>query len=61
MTTVSATQARVTLYDLIDKVFKTGKPVGITKFGVLKAVLISVAQYELLSKSIYDKRKTNKK
>ncbi len=41
MTTVSATQARANLYDLIDEVASSGKRVGITKKGETKAVLIS--------------------
>ena len=48
MTTVSATYARANFYDLIDEVFKTGEPVGITKFGVLKAVLVSAKKYEFM-------------
>ena len=49
MNTVSATTARAKLYDLIDEVFLSGKRVGITKFGVLKVVLISVEEYEYLT------------
>lgn len=41
MTTVSATQARTNLYDLIEKVSTSGKPVGITNKGETKAILIS--------------------
>lgn len=41
MTTVSATQARANLYDLIDMVSASGKPVAITNKGETKAVLIS--------------------
>ncbi|MBI2018347.1 type II toxin-antitoxin system Phd/YefM family antitoxin [Candidatus Daviesbacteria bacterium] len=41
MTTVSVTQARANLYDLIDKVSTSGKPVGITNKGQTKAILIS--------------------
>lgn len=41
MTTVSATQARIKLYDLIEEVSASGKPVGITNKGKTKAVLIS--------------------
>lgn len=41
MTTVSATQARANLYDLIDKVAISGKSVGITKKGETRAVLIN--------------------
>lgn len=41
MTTVSVTQARANLYDLIDKVSALGKPVAITNKGETKAVLIS--------------------
>ena len=40
MTTVSATQARANLYDLIDDVASSGKRVGITKKGETKAVLV---------------------
>lgn len=46
MTTVSATQARANLYDLIDEVAKSGKRVGITKKGETKAILISAEEYE---------------
>ena len=46
MTTVSATQARANLYDLIDEVSTSGKRVGITKKGETKAILISAAEYE---------------
>ena len=41
MTTVSVTTARANLYDLIDKVSASGKPVAITNKGETKAVLIS--------------------
>ena len=41
MITVSATNARANLYDLIDEVFTSGKAVGITKKGETKAMLIS--------------------
>lgn len=41
MTTISATQARAQLYDLIDEVSTSGKRVGITNKGETKAVLIS--------------------
>lgn len=41
MTTISATNARANLYDLIDEVATSGKRVGITKMGETKAVLIS--------------------
>lgn len=46
MKTVSATHARAHFYDLIDEVFSTGKRVGITKKGEIKAVLISAKEYE---------------
>lgn len=41
MTTVSATQARNNLYNLIDEVATSGKRVGITNKGETKAILIS--------------------
>lgn len=41
MTTVSASTARANLYDLIDEVVASGRRVGITKKGEIKAVLIS--------------------
>lgn len=41
MTTVSATQARNNLYNLINEVATSGKRVGITNKGETKAVLIS--------------------
>lgn len=46
MTTVSATQARANLYDLIDEVSASGKRVGITKKGQTKVVLMSVEELE---------------
>lgn len=46
MTTVSATQARAKLYDLIDEVSVSGKWVGITKRGETKVVLISAEELE---------------
>ncbi|MDO8619711.1 MAG: type II toxin-antitoxin system Phd/YefM family antitoxin [Candidatus Daviesbacteria bacterium] len=57
MTTVSATTARANFYDLIDKVFKTSKPVGITKFGVLKVVLVSAKEYDNMMEKIYGSKK----
>lgn len=41
MNTVSATQARANLYDIIEEVVTSGKRVGITNKGETKAVLIS--------------------
>jgi len=41
MNTVSVTQARSNLYDLIDEVAASGKMIGITNKGETKAVLIS--------------------
>lgn len=46
MTTISATNARTHLYDLIDEVVTSGKRVGITKRGETKVVLISVEELE---------------
>ena len=46
MTTISATQARANLYDLIDEVAASGKRVGITKKGETKVVLMSVMEFE---------------
>ncbi|MBI3290065.1 type II toxin-antitoxin system Phd/YefM family antitoxin [Candidatus Microgenomates bacterium] len=46
MNTISATRARANLYDLVDKVAKSGKRVGITKKGETKVVLISAEEYE---------------
>ncbi len=46
MNTVSATNARAHLYDLIDEVAKSGKRVGITKKGEIKAILISEKEYQ---------------
>jgi len=57
MTTISATTARANFYDLIDKVAKSGKRVGITKYGVLKVVMISVKEFELLTKTSYNEQK----
>ncbi len=54
MTTISATNARANFYELIDKVSKTGKRVGITKLGVLKVVMISNKEYEALTR--FEKR-----
>ena len=41
MTTISATQARAHLYDLIDQVALSGKRIGITEKGETNVVLIS--------------------
>lgn len=41
MITVSATDAREKLYDLIEEVARSGKKIGITNKGETKAVLIS--------------------
>lgn len=41
VTTISATNARNNLYDLIEEVSSSGKRVGITRKGETKAVLIS--------------------
>jgi len=46
MKTVSATFARAHLYDLIDETSKSGKRVGITKKGEIKAILIGANEYE---------------
>lgn len=46
MTTISATNARARLYDLIDEVATSGKRVGITKKGETKVVLMSVEELE---------------
>ena len=46
MTTVSATKARAHLYDLIDEVASSGKRVGITKKGEVKAILIGAKEFE---------------
>lgn len=46
MTTVSATNARAHLYDLIDEVATSGKRVGITKKGETKVVLMSMEELE---------------
>lgn len=46
MTTISATNARTHLYDLIDEVATSGKRVGITKKGETKVVLMSVEELE---------------
>lgn len=44
MITVSSTQARNNLYNLIDEVVASGKRVGITNKGETKAVLISAEE-----------------
>lgn len=44
MITVSSTQARNNLYNLIDEVAASGKRVGITNKGETKAVLISAEE-----------------
>ncbi len=44
MTTISATQARENLYNLIEEVAISGKHVGITNKGETKAVLISAEE-----------------
>ncbi|MBI2334671.1 type II toxin-antitoxin system Phd/YefM family antitoxin [Candidatus Daviesbacteria bacterium] len=46
MITISATQARANLYDLIDEVALSGKRVGITKRGETKVMLIGAEDYE---------------
>lgn len=46
MTTISATQARANLYEILDKVAKSGQRVGITKKGETKAYLISSDEYD---------------
>ena len=46
MTTISATQARANLYDLIDEVSLSGKRIGITKKGETKVVLMSIEELE---------------
>lgn len=46
MTTISATQARAKLYDLIDEVALSGKRIGITKKGETKVVLMSADELE---------------
>ncbi len=52
MTTVSATQARANLYDLIDQVALSGKRVGITKKGESKVVLISQEDLDSLEATL---------
>lgn len=44
MTTISATQARKDLYDLIEKVALSGKRIGITNKGETKAILMSAEE-----------------
>lgn len=46
MITVSATNARNNLYNLIDEVAASGQSIGITKKGETKAVLISQEELE---------------
>ncbi len=46
MTTISATNARANLYDLIDQVALSGKRIGITKKGETKVVLMSLEELE---------------
>ncbi len=46
MITISATQARANLYDLIDEVALSGKRVGITKRGETKTVLMSAEEFD---------------
>ncbi|KKR79926.1 MAG: hypothetical protein UU73_C0004G0042 [Candidatus Daviesbacteria bacterium GW2011_GWA1_41_61] len=53
MTTVSATTAREKLYDLIEEVNRSGKMIGITNRGVLKAVLISQKEYEFMVNIVF--------
>lgn len=58
MITVSATQARSNLYDLINEVATSGKRVGITNKGETKAVLISpeeLASWEATVEVMSDK------
>lgn len=44
MTTVSVTQARKNLYDLIEEVASSGKRIGITNKGETRAVLMSAEE-----------------
>lgn len=44
MTTISATQARKDLYDLIEEVALSGKRIGITNKGETKAILMSAEE-----------------
>ena len=46
MTTISATNARANLYDLIDEVSASGKAIGITKKGETRAVLMSQEEFD---------------
>lgn len=48
MNTVSVTQARSNLYDLIDEVATSGKMVGITNKGETKAVLVSEEEWNAM-------------
>lgn len=57
MITISATKARANLYDLIDEIYRTGNPVGITKFGVIKAILVSVKEYDRMVGKVYGKKR----
>jgi antitoxin YefM len=44
MTTISVTEARKNLYELVDEVASSGKRVGITNKGETKAVLVSAEE-----------------
>lgn len=52
MTTISATQARASLYDLLEDVSKKKKRIGITNKGKTKAVLINADELESLEETL---------
>ncbi len=50
--TVSATDARIKLYDLLDEVEKLSKRVVITSHGKTKAVLVNADELESLEETL---------
>lgn len=52
MITISATNARAKLYDLIDEVVLSGKRIGITKRGESKVVLMSQEDLDSLEATL---------
>ena len=48
MNTISVSQARKDLYDLIDDVASSGKEIGITKKGETRAVLVSQEEWDAM-------------
>lgn len=52
MNTISATNARIKLYDILDDVDKLSKRIAITSHGKTKAVLVNADELEGLEETI---------